>query len=107
MCGIAGWVAPPAPALDSGTMKAMLAALAHRGPDGEGQYVTGSASGCQIFLGHRRLAIIDPRGARQPMRDAEAGLTLVFNGEIYNFRELRAELAALGHRFALDSDTEV
>ncbi|HEX5801627.1 MAG TPA: asparagine synthase (glutamine-hydrolyzing) [Azospira sp.] len=107
MCGIAGWLAPPSASLDAGTRQAMLAAIAHRGPDGEGIHVAATADGRELFLGHRRLAIIDPAGGRQPMHDTEAGLTLVFNGEIYNFRELRAELALLGHSFALDSDTEV
>jgi asparagine synthase (glutamine-hydrolysing) len=88
-------------------MAAMLAAIAHRGPDGEGVHTARSTDGSAVWLGHRRLAIIDPNGARQPMRDAEAGLTLVFNGEIYNFRELRVQLERLGHRFHLDSDTEV
>jgi asparagine synthase (glutamine-hydrolysing) len=107
MCGIAGWIAPPGGSLGRGTMTAMLSAMAHRGPDGVGMYVTQTLGGQQVVLGHRRLAIIDPNGARQPMCDDEAGLALVFNGEIYNFRELRAQLAMLGYRFALDSDTEV
>ncbi|HEX8964765.1 MAG TPA: asparagine synthetase B, partial [Rhodocyclaceae bacterium] len=90
MCGIAGWVAPADSAWDRRAMAGMLAAIAHRGPDGEGIYAAAAAEGRQVWLGHRRLAIIDPQGARQPMCDAEAGLALVFNGEIYNFRELRA-----------------
>lgn len=88
-------------------MAAMLGAMAHRGPDGEGIHVAQTADGNQVFLGHRRLAIIAPEGARQPMCDAAAGLALVFNGEIYNFRELRAQLVGFGYRFELDSDTEV
>jgi asparagine synthase (glutamine-hydrolysing) len=60
-----------------------------------------------VFLGHRRLAIIDPEGAHQPMCDAASGLALTFNGEIYNFRELREELTRLGYGFVRDSDTEV
>jgi asparagine synthase (glutamine-hydrolysing) len=107
MCGIAGWIAPADSAFDEQTMASMLAAIAHRGPDGEGVHAARATDGSAIWLGHRRLAIIDPNGARQPMRDAESGLTLVFNGEIYNFRELRAQLERLGHRFRLDSDTEV
>jgi len=91
------------------TLAAMLQSIAHRGPDDEGVFASapGSAASAQALLGHRRLAIIDPNGARQPMRDDEAGLVLIFNGEIYNFRELRGELAQCGHTFARDSDTEV
>jgi asparagine synthase (glutamine-hydrolysing) len=107
MCGIAGWIAAAGSPHGPGTMGAMLAAIAHRGPDGEGIHTTQTADGRQVCLGHRRLAIIDPNGARQPMCDAAAGLALVFNGEIYNFRELRGQLERLGHRFRLDSDTEV
>src|SRR5215831_20037917 len=100
MCGIAGWVAaglavPRADALDQ-----MLAAIAHRGPDGSGTARSQClATSHQVALGHRRLAIIDPAGASQPMSDAAAGLTLVFNGEIYNFRELRSTLSLVGFRF--------
>lgn len=84
----------------------MLAALAHRGPDGQGVCHLATVDGAyRVALGHRRLAIIDPAGAHQPMCDA--GLVLAFNGEIYNFRALRDRLARCGHRFALDSDTEV
>jgi asparagine synthase (glutamine-hydrolysing) len=90
------------------TLESMLQTIAHRGPDDQGTRCFGCAgTGHQVFLGHRRLAIIDPAGAQQPMCDAAAGLALTFNGEIYNFRELRAELGQLGYRFARDSDTEV
>jgi len=106
MCGIAGWIAAQCGAPDDGAMRPVLEALAHRGPDGEGACAFQS-SGYRVVLGHRRLAIIDPQGARQPMRDEAAGVALTFNGEIYNFRELRAELKDHGYRFALDSDTEV
>ena len=108
MCGIAGWVAAPQRSPVAETLGAMLQAMAHRGPDDEGACSFTCASGGQrVFLGHRRLAIIDPQGARQPMCDAQAGLALTFNGEIYNFRELRRELAATGLPFERDSDTEV
>lgn len=90
------------------TLESMLQAIAHRGPDGQGTCAfVCSGNGHHVFLGHRRLAIIDPQGARQPMCDADAGLALTFNGEIYNFRELRKELASLGYVFRRDSDTEV
>ncbi len=90
------------------TLESMLQAIAHRGPDGQGtcSFVC-AGTGHQVFLGHRRLAIIDPEGAHQPMCDADAGLALTFNGEIYNFRELREELSSLGYIFKRDSDTEV
>ncbi len=108
MCGIAGWIAGPESALAEDTLESMLHAIAHRGPDDQGAVRFRCAStGHHVFLGHRRLAIIDPEGARQPMCDSEAGLALTFNGEIYNFRQLREELGGLGYRFTRDSDTEV
>jgi len=108
MCGIAGWIAGPESALAEDTLESMLHAIAHRGPDDQGAARFRCAStGHHVFLGHRRLAIIDPEGARQPMCDSEAGLALTFNGEIYNFRELREELRRFGYRFTRDSDTEV
>jgi asparagine synthase (glutamine-hydrolysing) len=99
-------MAVPRHAPDDGAMARVLEALAHRGPDGAGACAFQGARH-RVVLGHRRLAIIDPQGARQPMCDEAAGVALTFNGEIYNFRELRAELEGHGHRFALDSDTEV
>jgi len=108
MCGIAGWVAPAASAPEEAALQPMLAALYHRGPDGAGGGSFSAERGdWRVALGHRRLAIIDPNGSRQPMRDDAAGLALTFNGEIYNFRALRAELEVHGHRFERDSDTEV
>ncbi|MEX2198546.1 MAG: asparagine synthase (glutamine-hydrolyzing) [Burkholderiales bacterium] len=108
MCGIAGWIARPEGPLSRGTLESMLLALAHRGPDDSGiAQFRSHGTGHDVFLGHRRLAIIDPAGARQPMRDDAAGLAVTFNGEIYNFRQLREELSGLGYRFARDSDTEV
>jgi asparagine synthase (glutamine-hydrolysing) len=108
MCGIAGWIAAPESTLDEHTLAAMLDALAHRGPDGQGMCEFRCPdTGHRVFLGHRRLAIIDPEGAHQPMRDAANGLALTFNGEIYNFRELRDQLIQSGYRFTRDSDTEV
>ena len=106
MCGIAGWITKPERMLSTQTLESMLQAIAHRGPDGQGTCAFVCATtGHQVFLGHRRLAIIDPEGAHQPMCDA--GLALTFNGEIYNFRELRKELGSLGYIFKRDSDTEV
>jgi len=108
MCGIAGWIAAPRNAPEDGAIAAALDAIAHRGPDGEGAAAfVNRGTGHRVVLGHRRLAIIDPQGARQPMCDHPAGIALTFNGEIYNFRELRAQLAGRGYRFERDSDTEV
>src|SRR5881296_918023 len=98
MCGIAGWVGDAAPEV----MSTMLALLSHRGPDDSGTWADGG-----IALGMTRLAIIDLRTGAQPMTDAAGSLVIVFNGEIYNFRRLRAELEAQGHRFRTQSDTEV
>ena len=101
MCGIAGFVGEGG----RGELEAMTTALAHRGPDGAGFFVDQAAA---VHLGHRRLAIIDIAGGRQPMANADGTIQVIFNGEIYNFRELRAELAASGHVFKSDhSDTEV
>ncbi len=108
MCGIAGWIARPEHALNGETLAGMLQAIAHRGPDGEGTaHFRCAGTGHHVFLGHRRLAIIDPRGGHQPMCDTASGLALVFNGEIYNFRALRDELSKSGYTFTRDSDTEV
>ena len=108
MCGIAGWVAPASRAPEDGAVHAMLEAMHHRGPDGSGAAAFSADGGAyRVMLGHRRLAIIDPDGSRQPMRDDAAGLALTFNGEIYNFRELADALRAEGATFERDSDTEV
>jgi len=99
MCGIAGFLGTG----DRGDLEAMTARLAHRGPDAAGFFVEGG-----LHLGHRRLSIVDLGGGAQPMPSADGRLVVVFNGEIYNHRELRAELAAKGHVFLTDhSDTEV
>jgi asparagine synthase (glutamine-hydrolysing) len=103
MCGIAGIIhlngSPVSPAL----LKAMTDAIAHRGPDGEGQWIEGN-----VGLGHRRLAIIDlsPAG-HQPMVTADNRYVLSYNGEIYNFKELRTELEVTGSKFSSHSDSEV
>ena len=80
----------------------MTKTLVHRGPDDEGYYVSGP-----LGLGFRRLSIIDLGGGHQPMSDAEETVWVIFNGEIYNFRELRQDLEGRGHRFRTNSDTEV
>ena len=90
------------------TLESMLQSIAHRGPDGQGtcSFVC-AGTGHQVFLGHRRLAIIDPEGAHQPMCDADAGLALTFNGEIYGYRKLADELRGAGIPLRDRSDTEV
>jgi len=103
MCGIAGEFRFDGVPPGASAMARMLYKLARRGPDGEGQYADGA-----VRLGHRRLAIIDlSEHSSQPMVDTSAGLALVFNGTIYNYPELRANLIARGHTFFSDGDTEV
>ena len=103
MCGIAGifHCGTPKP-VDPVRVKRMCDAIAHRGPDGEGIW-----TGPGVALGHRRLSIIDIAGSPQPMASFDGGALLVYNGEIYNFRELRSELEALGARFRTQGDSEV
>ena len=101
MCGIVGFTGMRAGR--EAILKAMTDAIAHRGPDGEGSYF-----GSGVALGHRRLSIIDLAGGAQPMFNEDQNLAVVFNGEIYNFMELRAQLVEAGHTFSTDhSDTEV
>src|SRR5206468_10637209 len=103
MCGIVGQVG----GIDSAeqaeaVIRGQLALLRHRGPDDSGWVVDG-----RFALGHSRLAIIDPEHGQQPFTSADGALTITFNGEIYNYIELRDELARLGHAFRTTSDTEV
>lgn len=103
MCGIAGIAYLDAAPVSPVTLRRMTDAIAHRGPDGEGHWIEG-----HVGLGHRRLAIIDlsPAG-RQPMLSADQRFVLSYNGEIYNFRELRARLEASGYSFRSGTDSEV
>jgi asparagine synthase (glutamine-hydrolysing) len=103
MCGICGEIRWDGQAADVGAVARMTGAMTSRGPDGDGVMAHG-----RVALGHRRLSIIDlsARGA-QPMVDSELGLTLVFNGCIYNYKELRSELQATGYRFFSTADSEV
>jgi asparagine synthase (glutamine-hydrolysing) len=111
MCGIVGFQGE----YERGLLSKMTQAVAHRGPDGEGLELIENPAGSPTGLGHRRLAIIDLSSAgRQPMTvtadpggSMQTGLTLVFNGEIYNYRELRSELATAGHTFRTATDSEV
>ncbi len=98
MCGICGYVGPEDPA----TIVRMRDTMTHRGPDDAGLF-----QDPQVSLGHRRLSIIDLRSGSQPMSSADGQLVVVFNGEIYNYRILRADLSRRGHAFRTQSDTEV
>ena len=103
MCGIAGIVSKDRGArMDGATIRAMCDAIVHRGPDDEGIYAQGP-----VGLGMRRLSIIDLAGGHQPIFNEDRSIAIVFNGEIYNFPELRPELERRGHRFTTNSDTEV
>jgi asparagine synthase (glutamine-hydrolysing) len=102
MCGIVGIVGQENRQVDGGLLARMCEAIRHRGPDEDGFYQEKS-----IGMAMRRLAIIDLKGGQQPIHNEDRTAWIVFNGEIYNYRELRAELEKLGHRFYTDCDTEV
>lgn len=102
MCGIAGCVNWSGEPIDRLCLERMIGSLRHRGPDAEGIFVDGS-----VGLAHARLSIIDIAGGRQPMTNEDGSLWITFNGEIFNYIELRSELQECGHRFATRSDTEV
>jgi len=108
MCGIFGWALGNANRQNLETLARITNLMAHRGPDGAGYSLSETTDGrFQIGLGHRRLSIIDIGGGQQPMRSEDGRFTLVFNGEIYNYIELREELLTLGHHFRTASDSEV
>jgi asparagine synthase (glutamine-hydrolysing) len=102
MCGICGIFSVDGRPVNEDLVQRMTTAMIHRGPDGYGTYFDGIAG-----LGHRRLSIIDIEGGAQPLANEDEKLQVVFNGEIYNFIELREELRAAGHSFRTKSDTEV
>src|SRR2546423_437883 len=101
VCGIAA-VVDHRERPDPETVRVMTEAMVHRGPDGSGFFADDRAA-----LGMRRLAVIDVAGGDQPIANEDGTVLVALNGEIYNFRELRRELEALGHRFRTRSDTEV
>ena len=101
MCGIAGIVRNDRSDVDQALLARMCAAIRHRGPDDDGFYVNGP-----VGLGMRRLAIIDLKSGQQPIHNQDRTAWIVFNGEIYNYRELRDKLEKLGHTFYTNSDTE-
>ena len=99
MCGICGFTGHPDNSPE--VLKKMTDIMTHRGPDGEGAYVTD-----QVALGHRRLAIIDLDNGAQPMFSKDGTIAIVFNGEIYNYLDMEKELNALGYEYRTRSDTE-
>jgi asparagine synthase (glutamine-hydrolysing) len=101
MCGIAG-IRSPGVRVERSALESMLAQMHHRGPDGEGLWVDG-----EVGLGMRRLAIVDVAGGQQPLKSEDGAVKVVFNGEIYNHRDLREWLGERGHEFASESDGEV
>src|SRR5437764_6273550 len=103
MCGICGKLEFSQGAKVSvGLIKAMADTIIHRGPDDEGFFVSG-----QVGLGFRRLSIIDLAGGHQPLSNEDDTIHIIFNGEIYNYKELREYLICRGHRFKTQTDTEV
>src|SRR2546430_6669983 len=102
MCGITGKFSYGGAPIDPELLTAMTDAVTHRGPDAAGYYL-----GDGIGLGHRRLSIIDLSTGDQPLANEDRTVWVVFNGEIYNFADIRSELEARGHRFRTRSDTEV
>src|SRR5438067_5542484 len=102
MCGIAGMMSFDQQPVSLDQLQAMCAAISHRGPDEEGFYV-----GQGVGLGIRRLSIIDMKAGHQPVHNEDGTIWVVFNGEIYNFRELQTQLKDLGHTFYTANDTEV
>lgn len=102
MCGIAGIFNLSGIRVDSARLTALTDRLKHRGPDGTGHYLNGP-----IGLGQTRLAVIDVEGGKQPIFNEDKTIAVVFNGEIYNFQEIREELEKAGHQFSTNSDTEV
>ena len=98
MCGICGFTGPP----DQPMLKSMMTALQHRGPDAEGEF-----QGERVNLGHRRLSVIDLETGDQPMFNEDHSVCVIYNGEIYNFQDLRQDLRRKGHVFSTRSDTEV
>src|SRR5260370_37077317 len=99
VCGIVGWFNGPR---EAGVLSAMLAAVRHRGPESFGSYEDE-----RTHLGHARLSIVDVEGGRQPLANEDGTIWAICNGEIYNYRDLREQLVARGHRFRTGSDCEV
>jgi len=109
MCGIVGFLTSKVSDIpDYEILRRMREILVHRGPDDLGEYIRSlDDQGPFVFFGHRRLSIIDLSGGHQPLSNEDGTVWVIFNGEIYNFKELRSELKILGHQFKTSSDTEV
>ena len=109
MCGIVGFLTSKVPNIPSfEILRGMRDVLVHRGPNESGEYIRSlNDRGPFVFLGHRRLSIIDLSGGHQPMSNEDGTVWVILNGEIYNFKELREELSVNGHQFRTHSDTEV
>src|SRR5215831_5406958 len=101
MCGIAGFLHTDRVSADERIVRRMTDLIAHRGPDASGCCVRG-----EVALGHRRLSIIDLSTGGQPMSNEDDSVWITFNGEVYNYRDLRRRLEGAGHKFRTDSDTE-
>jgi asparagine synthase (glutamine-hydrolysing) len=107
MCGIAGYISAQKGVDLTEALHGMASAIAHRGPDDEGFFQTATRSGShRVGLAHRRLSIIDLSTGHQPLGNEDGSIQIVFNGEVYNFQDLRTELESCGHRFSTHSDTE-
>ena len=102
MCGFVGFIDKLNKDEKQKTIKLMADRIIHRGPDQEGYYIDDN-----IALGHRRLSIIDLASGTQPMFNEDKSIVVVYNGEIYNYQEIKKELETKGHKFATNSDTEV
>ncbi|MBL8521425.1 MAG: asparagine synthase (glutamine-hydrolyzing) [Betaproteobacteria bacterium] len=102
MCGIAGFTLKQAEPAARAQIERMTRAMSHRGPDGEGYFLSDG-----VALGHRRLSIIDVAGGDQPIYNEDASVVVVYNGEIFNYKDVRSTLIAKGHQFKTQSDTEV
>ena len=114
MCGITGAIwTDPQKSLDDATLRRMTEVLRHRGPDDEGFYTSEWRISAPdqatpgVAMGFRRLSIIDLTTGHQPLSNEDGSVWIVFNGEIYNYRDLRRRLEGSGHRFRTNSDTEV
>ena len=109
MCGIVGFLTSKVSDIpDCGALRRMREVLVHRGPDDLGEYIRPlDDKGPFVFFGHRRLSIIDLSGGHQPLSNEDGTVWVIFNGEIYNFKELRSELEGRGHQFKTNSDTEI
>jgi len=108
MCGIAGIASLKKGTINRDLLGRMVKVLEHRGPDDEGFYLSSSQNPnteLDVGLGHRRLSIIDLKGGCQPMANENKTIWIVYNGEIYNFPELKSSLIKKGHRFTTKSDT--